>query len=162
MNTTFIIRKGTPDDVPAAWQLIHELAVYEKAGNEVVTTPASMLEDGFGEDALYHFFVAEKDGKIVGIALYFFTYSTWKGRCLYLEDLVVTKAYRRQGVGSLLFDALILEAQKTNSQRMAWQVLDWNEPAIQFYKNIQAALDETWINCKLTTEQINSFIKRNH
>ncbi|MES2732996.1 MAG: GNAT family N-acetyltransferase [Bacteroidota bacterium] len=145
-----ILRKGTREDIPQVLGLIQELALYEKAPYEVENTVEQMLIDGFGEKPIFDFFVAEPSpGKIVGIALYYFRYSTWKGRRLYLEDLIVTEQYRGQGLGKMLFEAIIQEAKATRSHGVVWQVLDWNEPAIQFYKRYGASFDGEWINCSL-------------
>ena len=153
------IRKGTKADLPAALNLIKELAEYERAPQEVTNTVADMEREGFGENPLFGYFVAEKEGgEIVGIALYYFAYSTWKGRTLYLEDIVVTERLRRQRIGRKLFDAVVQVAHETGAKRMAWQVLDWNEPAIAFYNQIGATLDSEWINCRLTPEQVQAYI----
>lgn len=148
------IRRGTKTDLPEAFDLIKELAVYEKAPEEVDNSVARMEEDGFGERPVFEFFVAEEDSQIKGIALYYYRYSTWKGKSIYLEDLVVRESERGRGMGKLLLDEIVLEAQRTDSRQVMWQVLDWNEPAIRFYKRLGADLDETWINCKLNHEQI--------
>lgn len=149
------IRKGTIDDLPQVLQLIHELAVYEKAPQEVTNTLEDMHWDGFGERPIFEFFVAEsgEDG-IVGIALYYMGYSTWKGKMLYLEDLIVTERLRRSGIGKKLFDAVAAEAKRVNAKRFRWQVLEWNEPAIAFYKKIGAEMDGEWLNCTMTEQQI--------
>lgn len=151
-----IIRKGTPADLPAAHRLIVELAIYEKAENEVITTPEQMLQDGFGDTPVFGFYVAERadSGAIVGMALYYTRYSTWKGRCLYLEDLIVTQSERGKGIGKLLFDAMVRECLNQNMALMTWQVLDWNTPAIEFYKRLGAHLDGEWMNGKLFRSQM--------
>jgi len=113
-----------------------------------------MEEDGFGEQPIFQFFVSENKGEITGTAIYYFRYSTWKGRCLYLEDLVVKESERGNGAGKKLFDALVVEAKNTNCKSVNWQVLDWNEPAIRFYERLEAHLDGEWINCRLSEEQI--------
>ena len=128
------IRKGIKSDLPQVLELIQELADYEKAAHEVEITLTQLEEDGFGENPVYEFFVAENESEIVGIALYYFRYSTWKGKAVYLEDLVVKGSERGKGYGQLLLDAIIKEAKRTNSKQVRWQVLDWNEPAIEFYK----------------------------
>ncbi|RIJ37489.1 GNAT family N-acetyltransferase [Pontibacter oryzae] len=151
------IRKGTIDDLPQVHGLIRELAEFERAPLEVTTTVEEMERDGFGENPIYKFFVAEGAEGIVGIALYYTAYSTWKGRTLYLEDLVVTERLRRQGVGRKLFNAVAQEAKDTGAKRFRWQVLEWNEPAIAFYKTIGADLDGEWINCTMTEEQIQKY-----
>jgi len=151
------IRKGLLDDLPQVHALILELAIYERAPQEVTNTLAEMELDGFGENPIYKFFVAESEDGIVGIALYFTAYSTWKGRTLYLEDLVVTERLRRAGIGRMLFNAVAREAKETSAKRFAWQVLEWNEPAIAFYKKIGATLETDWYNCRMTEEQIKQY-----
>ena len=151
------IRKGTKADLQAAYDLIMALAIYEKAPDEVDNSVERMEEDGFGENPIFQFFVCEKDGVVIGTAIYYFRYSTWKGKCLYLEDLVVYESERGHGAGKLLFDAIVKEAKATNCKLVTWQVLDWNEPAIKFYKKLNAHLDGEWINCKLLKDQILSY-----
>lgn len=146
MINSLLIRKATAEDASLIHQLICELAVYEKAGNEVKTTPEELLRDGFGKNPVFECLVAELENEIIGFALYFTGYSTWKGKTLYLEDFLVTESQRGQGVGKLLFDAVIAEAKRRKVRRMDWQVLDWNEPAINFYKKYGAALDPEWLN----------------
>jgi len=147
---TYLIRRGSQTDIPSVFALIQELALFEKAPDEVENTVEQMLLDGFGEHPLYGFFVAEDaSGGIIGMALYYFRYSTWKGKRMYLEDLIVTEAHRGQGVGKELLDAIITEAKVTGCNGVVWQVLEWNEPAIQFYKKYGATLDGEWINCVL-------------
>ncbi|RDB05025.1 GNAT family N-acetyltransferase [Runella aurantiaca] len=147
MNIT--IRRGTAEDVPQAFELVQELALYEKAPEQVTNTPEMMLKDGFGPEPIFGLFVAEVDGKVVGISLYYYRYSTWKGKRLYLEDIVVTESMRGYGLGKKLFDVTVEEAKNTQCTGMMWQVLDWNEPAIQFYKKYGTRFDEGWINCHL-------------
>lgn len=152
MNIT--IRKGTRNDLPQVLELIRELAAYEKAPGEVTVTVAGMEQDGFGENPVFAFFVAEYGNRIIGIALYYIKYSTWKGRCIFLEDLIVTEAFRQHGTGKKLFNEVAKMAKEMNVQRMEWQVLEWNEPAIRFYEKMSANFDTEWINCKLTGEQL--------
>lgn len=159
-NGTFLIRKGTESDVPSVLGLIKELALYEKAPQEVTVTLEELVSDGFGANAIYGLFVAEKESAIVGIALYYEKYSTWKGRSLFLEDIIVTENERGNGIGHALFQSVIGVAKERNSARMEWQVLDWNEPAINFYKKYNANLDAEWLNGKLTREQIQEFDKQ--
>lgn len=144
------IRKGQPKDVEAAFNLIKELAEYEKAPHEVTTTVEQMLEDGFGNHPVYQMLVAVAGETVVGIAIYFTKYSTWKGKGIYLDDIVVSENWRGQGVGSLLFKALIEEAKNNHCRQLHWQVLNWNEPAIHFYKKFETQFDGEWINCKMT------------
>jgi len=151
------VRRGIKADLTAVLGLIQELADYENASDEVQNSVERMEQDGFGPAPIFKFFVAENDGKIVGTAIYYNRYSTWKGRCLYLEDLVVSESQRGQGIGKLLFDAIAKEAKRTECKVLTWQVLDWNEPAIRFYKRLNADLDPEWINCKLTDEQIQNY-----
>ncbi|WP_022825296.1 GNAT family N-acetyltransferase [Hymenobacter norwichensis] len=153
-----IIRRGREADLPQVLALIQELAEYERAPQEVTNTLADMQRDGFGPDSIFKFFVAEQEaGGIVGIALYYTAYSTWKGRMLFLEDLVVAEATRGTGVGKRLFDAVVAEARHTGANRMKWQVLNWNEPAIGFYKRVGANLDPEWLNGNLTAEQLQAY-----
>lgn len=149
-----IIRKGTTQDIPQALNLVKELALYEKAPNEVEVTVEEMTEWGFGKDKQFDFFVAEKNNIIVGIALYYYKYSTWKGKCLFLEDIIVTESQRGKGIGKLLFDEAVKVAKTEKVRRMEWQVLEWNTPAIKFYEKYNATLDGEWINCKLTNHQL--------
>jgi GNAT superfamily N-acetyltransferase len=143
------IRKGTPNDIPAVLDLIRELAAYEKAPHEVTVTASQMQAWGFGEEKLFDFFVAEYEGVVIGLALYYFKYSTWKGKCLFLEDIIVNEGFRRHGAGSLLFEAVRAVANELKVGRMEWQVLEWNESAIQFYKKWATVFDNEWINCKI-------------
>jgi GNAT superfamily N-acetyltransferase len=155
--STLSIRRGREADLPQVLALIQELAVYERAPHEVTNTLEDMQRDGFGPDPIFKFFVAEEEGKIQGIALYYTAYSTWKGRMLYLEDLVVTEELRGTGIGKRLFDAVVAEARHTGAHRMKWQVLEWNEPAIGFYKKIGANLDPEWHNGNLSAEQLQTY-----
>ena len=151
-----VIRKGTKEDVYSLLSLVKELAAYEKAADEVEITSDQLLEDGFGTNSIYEFYVAELGEEVVGIALYYHKYSTWKGRCIYLEDIVVNQSQRRLGIGRLLFEAVRKEAVLIKAKRMEWQVLDWNEPAIEFYKSLDAHFDHEWINVKLTGQQLDA------
>lgn len=144
------IRTGEEQDVPALLNLIKELAAYEKAPAELSVSEQQLRQDGFGEQPAFRFFVAEAAGAIVGIALYYMKYSTWKGKCVFLEDIIVAEAYRRNGIGNELFRHVCLAAKKMQVQRLEWQVLEWNSPAIDFYKKHNAQFDGEWINCKLT------------
>lgn len=148
------IRKGTEADIAQALNLVKELAAYEKAPLEVEVTPEEMRGWGFGPDKQFDFFVAEVNGTIVGLALYYYKYSTWKGKCLFLEDIIVTESQRGKGIGKLLFDQVVQVSKEAKVRRMEWQVLDWNTPAIEFYKKYAAGLDGEWINCKLTNRQL--------
>ena len=152
-----VIRTGTKSDVTGALELVKELAVFEKAPNEVEVTINEMANWGFGEDKIFDFFVLEKEKTIIGIALYYYKYSTWKGKCLFLEDIIVTENERKNGYGKLLFNEVVKVAKAQKVRRMEWQVLDWNTPAIEFYKKYNSHLDGEWINCKLTFEQLQAF-----
>lgn len=152
-----MIRPGTKADLPAIFDLIMELAIYEKAPEEVENSIERMEEDGFGEKPVFEFFVAEEDGEVVGTAIFYYRYSTWKGKAIYLEDLVVKEAKRGKGYGKLLLDAIVDKAKKENCKQVRWQVLDWNEPAIGFYKSLGATIDEEWFNCTLDAEQIANY-----
>ncbi|MEO5594261.1 MAG: GNAT family N-acetyltransferase [Chitinophagaceae bacterium] len=145
-----IIRKSVKEDCPKLLELIRELALYEKAPQEVTVTLDHFIESGFGENPVWWAFVAEADGNVEGFAMYYIRYSTWKGQRMYLEDLIVTEKMRGKGLGKLLFDALIAEAKEKKFNGITWQVLDWNEPAINFYKKYyNANLDAEWINCSI-------------
>ncbi len=151
------IRKGVVEDLPHVLNLIKELAAYEKAPDEVVVTIDEMTNWGFGKDKVFDFFVAIENDRVIGLALYYFKYSTWKGRCLFLEDIIVTEPYRGKGLGKKLFEKVAKVAKMEKVRRMEWQVLDWNEPAINFYKKYPSHLDGEWINCKLTDKELVSF-----
>ena len=151
---SIIIRIGTKADIPFALNLVKELAAYEKAPNEVEVTIEEMTEWGFGTDKHFDFFVALENDIIVGLALYYYKYSTWKGKCLFLEDIIVTESQRGKGLGKLLFDKVVQVSKEQKVRRMEWQVLDWNTPAIEFYKKYDATLDGEWVNCKLTNHQL--------
>lgn len=146
---SFHIRPSVPADVAAMMQLIHELAVFEKAPNEVVANAETLLQSGFQEHPLFVAWVAEKDGLIVGMALCYIRYSTWKGPVLYLEDLIVTESFRSNGIGKALFEKCIAHARYNNYRRMVWQVLDWNTPAIDFYKGYGAQIEDGWLNASI-------------
>lgn len=148
------IRKGTQEDISQALELVRELAIFEKAPAEVEVTVEEMTEWGFGNDKQFDFFVAEENNQILGVALYYFKYSTWKGKCLFLEDIIVTESQRGKGIGQSLFEEVVKVAKATKVRRMEWQVLDWNEPAIKFYAKYNSCLDGEWINCKLTNHQL--------
>lgn len=148
------LRVAVKEDCPRLLELVHELAVFEKAPEEVTVTLEEFVDAGFGSRPVWKAFVMEMDGLIVGFALYYIRYSTWKGTRLYLEDLIVTESWRGKGIGKLLFDQLIVEAREMGFNGMMWQVLDWNEPAIKFYKKYEAAIDAGWLNASLSKQQI--------
>ena len=144
-----LIRKAVRKDCARMMELIQELATYEKAPDEVTVSLTHFEESGFGANPVWWAFVAEANGVVIGMALYYVRYSTWKGQRMYLEDILVTEDMRGQKIGSLLFDALIVEAKEKGFNGMNWQVLDWNEPAINFYKKYNANFDPEWVNCSI-------------
>ncbi len=156
------IRRGRKEDIPRTLELIKELALYERAPQEVTNTVELMEHDGFGANPIYGFFVAEQDGVIIGISLYYWRYSTWKGKRLYLEDIIVTESERGKGAGKLLFDRTMQHALDEGCTGMMWQVLEWNEPAINFYRKYGAKLDDEWTNCSLERDQIQALLSRAH
>ena len=151
------IRKGIKADLAAVLELIKELAEFEKALDEVSVTLEELEEDGFGNHPYYWFIVAEHKGQIIGLSFYFIRYSTWKGRFLFLEDFVVKEEFRGQGIGAQLFEETIRIAKQSKVKGMVWQVLDWNEDAIRFYKKYDASIHSEWLNGKLTYEQLKTF-----
>jgi GNAT superfamily N-acetyltransferase len=148
------LRIAKKEDCPRLLELVHELAHFEKAPEEVTVTLKEFEDAGFGEKPVWRAFVAEADGLIVGFALYYIRYSTWKGCRMYLEDLIITEDMRGKGIGKLLFNRLITEAKELGFSGMVWQVLDWNEPAINFYKKYEANIDAGWLNASLSKEQL--------
>jgi GNAT superfamily N-acetyltransferase len=149
MSASVIIRKATPADCPRMMELIHELAVYERAPEEVTVDPQHFVQSGFGPNPVWWAFVAEEDGLVQGFALYYIRYSTWKGQRMYLEDILVTEQARGRKLGEKLMNALIEEAKERGFNGITWQVLDWNEPAINFYKKFDTQFDGTWVNVKM-------------
>jgi GNAT superfamily N-acetyltransferase len=145
----FNIRKASKNDLPEVLNLVKELAIYENAPEEVTIKLKDLEKDGFGDNPLFWIILAENSKGIIGMSFYFIRYSTWKGKCLYLEDLVVKEEYRGKKIGEALFEATIKTAKEINAKQMNWQVLDWNEPAINFYKKFDAELDEEWVNGKI-------------
>jgi len=154
------IRKGEKRDLPWVLELVKELAEFEKALDQVSNTVERMEEDGFGKNPIYGFFIAEKGDKIVGLALYYYRYSTWRGKRLYLEDIIVTQSERGKGLGKMLFERTMKFALEQNCTGMMWQVLDWNKPAIDFYKKYDTKFDAEWINGHLEAAQIGSFFNK--
>lgn len=147
MNVT--IRPAVRNDCPRLLELIRELAEYERALHEVEVSLDHFEESGFGPAPVWWAIVAEVNDRIVGFALYYIRYSTWKGQRLYLEDIVVTEKFRRRGIGKMLFDAVLEEARKKKLNGVLWQVLEWNEPAIQFYSQYSPSFNQEWITCTI-------------
>lgn len=146
MNDSVYIRKAERDDCSAMMDLIRELALFEKAPEEVTVSMEEFEDAGFGPKPVWEAFVAEHRGKVVGMALFYIRYSTWKGRRLYLEDIVITESMRGKGIGKKLFDRLWEVVETRQYAGMVWQVLDWNEPAIRFYKKYPTRFDSGWLN----------------
>lgn len=144
------IRNAVKEDCEQLLGLIKELAEYERAPEQVTVTLEHFIESGFGSNPVWWAFVAEENHKIAGFALYYVRYSTWKGQRMYLEDILVTESMRGKGIGKLLFDKLIEEAREKKYIGISWQVLDWNEPAINFYNKYKGVrFEEEWTNCTL-------------
>lgn len=144
-----VVRPAVKEDCARLMELINELALYEKAPEEVTVTMPHFIESGFGNNPVWWAFVAEVEGRVEGFALYYIRYSTWKGQRMYLEDILVTEKMRGKGLGKLLFEKLIQEGKEKKFSGMVWQVLDWNEPAINFYKKYNASFDAGWVNCSI-------------
>lgn len=148
---SILIRRAERKDCACMMELIKELALFEKAPNEVTVTLQHFEDSGFGEKPVWRAFVAEDSNtkQLVALALYYIRYSTWKGQRLYLEDLIVTKKERGKGIGKRLFETLIAEAKAEKFAGIVWQALDWNEPALRFYKKYGAKFDKGWVNCSI-------------
>ena len=144
-----LIRRAVKEDCARILELVQELADYERAPQEVTVTLEHFEESGFGKQPVWWAFVAELDGRVEGFALYYIRFSTWKGQRMYLEDFLVTEKLRGQGIGKKLFDQLVIEAKEKNFNGIVWQVLEWNEPAINFYKKYEASFDGEWVNCSI-------------
>lgn len=160
MDDSIIIRKGLKKDLQRVLELVKELAEFERAPHEVINTVELMEIDGFGPNPIYGFFVAESEKGIVAISLYYWRYSTWKGKRLYLEDIIVTETERGKQIGTLLFERTMQHALDENCSGMMWQVLDWNEPAIKFYKKYGSTIQHEWMNCTLESSQIKKLLKK--
>ena len=153
------IRKGLTQDMPAVLDLIKELAVFEKEPTAVEVTVADLQRDGFCENPLFHTFIAEINQEIVGIALYYYRYSTWKGRTLHLEDLIVKEKMRGSGCGFALYSEIIKQGKKDKVRRIEWNVLDWNQPAIDFYEKSGAKVLSEWCNVQMDEAGIDLFLE---
>ena len=152
--TNIHLRVAVKEDCVRLLELVNELALYEKAPQEVTVTLAEFEEAGFGQKPVWKAYVAEVGGLVVGFALYYIRFSTWKGCRMYLEDFIVTEPMRGRGIGKLLFDQLIIEAKELGFSGMVWQVLDWNEPALNFYAKYQASIEAGWLNAALSKDQL--------
>jgi len=154
-----IIRKGEKADMTEVLALITELAIFEKEPNAVLVTVADLERDGFSENPLFRTFVAEIDGNIIGMALYYYRYSTWKGKTIHLEDLVVTEQFRGSGAGFALYSEIIKQGKKDKVRRIEWNVLDWNTPAIAFYEKSGATILKDWLVAQMDENGIEMFLK---
>ena len=159
------IRKGKSEDMKSVLELIHELAIFENEPDAVVITVDDLVRDGFGEKPLFHVFVAEiennqKQKEIVGIALYYYRYSTWKGKTIHLEDLIVKEKMRGTGLGSALYAEIMQQGKRDNVRRVEWNVLDWNTPAVKFYENSGAKILNGWQVVQMDEAGINSFLDK--
>ncbi|MBP4138085.1 GNAT family N-acetyltransferase [Flavobacterium geliluteum] len=154
------IRKGNPEDMSSVLGLIKELAIFEKEPDAVVITAEDLIRDGFGEKPLFQVFVAEVDSEIVGIALYYYRYSTWKGKTIHLEDLIVKEKMRGTGLGSALYTEIMKQGKRDNVRRVEWNVLDWNTPAVNFYKNSGAKILDDWAVVQMDQAGIDSYLEK--
>lgn len=154
------IRKGNPDDMKAVLGLIQELAIFENEPDAVLVTESDLVRDGFGENPLFHVFVAEVDAEIVGIALYYYRFSTWKGKTIHLEDLIVKDKMRGSGLGMALYSKIMEQAKKDKVRRVEWNVLDWNTPAVKFYENSGAKIFEEWRVVQMDEAGIHTFLEK--
>lgn len=154
------IRKGTIEDMPRVLELIRELAVFEKQPDAVQVTIADLERDGFGPKPLFQTLVAEIDGEIPGIALFYNRYSTWKGKTIHLEDLIVSEKHRGSGIGMKLYQAVMEEAKKQNVRRVEWNVLDWNTPAILFYEKTGAVVFKDWLVAQMDEKGLTDFLEK--
>jgi GNAT superfamily N-acetyltransferase len=155
------IRKGNPDDMKAVLELIQDLANFEKEPEAVVVTVEDLVRDGFGPAPLFDVFVAEVESEVVGIALYYYRYSTWKGKTIHLEDLIVKEKMRGTGLGYALYSEVIKQGKKDKVRRIEWNVLDWNTPAVEFYKKSGAKILDDWKVAQMDEAAINYFVENN-
>ena len=153
-----MIRKATVKDMPQVLGLIQELALFEKEPDAVEVTAEDMIRDGFGDTPLFHCFVAEKENLIIGIALYYYRYSTWKGKTIHLEDLIVQQKHRGTGIGFKLYSEIIRQGEKDKVRRVEWNVLDWNQDAIDFYEKTGAKVLKDWCVVQMDQKAISNFI----
>jgi GNAT superfamily N-acetyltransferase len=155
-----IVRKGIPSDMPSVLELIKELATFEKEPDAVVISVDDLIRDGFAENPLFHTFVAEVDQQIIGIALYYYRYSTWKGKTIHLEDLIVKEEKRGTGAGFALYSEIIAQGKRDNVRRIEWNVLDWNTPAVEFYKKSGAKILDDWAVVQMDENGIDNFLNK--
>ena len=155
------IRKGKIEDLPAVLELIKELATFEKEPDAVVVTVADLERVGFGESPLFHTLIAEENGEIVGMALYYYRYSTWKGKTIHLEDLIVKEEKRGSGLGFKLYSEVIAQGKCDGVRRIEWNVLDWNTPAIEFYEKSGAKVFKDWLVAQMDEKGIDAFLQKN-
>ena len=155
------IRKGRIEDMPAVLGLIKDLATFEKEPNAVVVTVADLERDGFGESPLFYTFIAEDNEGIVGMALYYYRYSTWKGKTIHLEDLIVKEEKRGSGLGFKLYSEVITQGKCDGVRRIEWNVLDWNTPAIEFYEKSGARVYKDWLVAQMDKKGIDAFLEKN-
>ncbi len=155
-----LIRKGEKKDMPAVLELIRELAVFEKEPDAVVVTVADLERDGFSGNPLFQIFVSEVDGEIVGLALYYYRYSTWKGKTIHLEDLIIKEKMRGSGLGFALYSKIMEQGKQDNVRRIEWNVLDWNTPAIDFYIKSGARILDDWRVAQMDEQGINEFLSK--
>jgi GNAT superfamily N-acetyltransferase len=158
---SFTIRKGVEKDMQSVHSLITELAVFEKEPKAVEITVHNLIEDGFSENPKFNVFVAEEENKIIGIALFYERYSTWKGKTIHLEDLIVTKSRQKIGAGKALYTAVLKYAFENDFNRVAWEVIDWNKNAIEFYKSTGATYLNDWSVVQMNKENLTKFIQNN-
>ncbi len=153
-----IIRKANQEDMPKVLELIQELATFEKEPNAVVVTVTDLIKDGFGENKLFHTFVAVVENEVIGIALYYYRYSTWKGKTIHLEDLIVKENSRGTGAGFALYSEIIRQGKRDNVKRIEWNVLDWNTAAIDFYIKTGAKILSDWDVVQMDENGIDAFL----
>ncbi|RZJ74239.1 MAG: GNAT family N-acetyltransferase [Flavobacterium sp.] len=152
-----VIREGREEDMASVLELIRELAAFEKEPEAVVISEADLIRDGFGDVPLFHTFVAEEDSEIIGMALFYYRYSTWKGKTIHLEDLIVKAGKRGTGAGGKLYREVIKFAKTEGVRRVEWVVLNWNTHAIDFYKRSGAAVMKDWLTVQMNEEGITKF-----
>ncbi len=156
----FIIRRGKQQDMSSVLKLVNELAVFEKEPNAVKICVDDLIGNGFKENPAFYTFVAEFEGVIIGMALYYNRFSTWEGPSMHLEDLIVTEKFRGNGIGKALYDKVLEDAIQKGVKRVEWVVLDWNTPAIEFYKSTGATMFEDWNICQISNEKIAHYLSK--